>query len=120
MKEGDKYVEFEDDDELAPPLPSLNHWHQFVDGVMGKGKTSAALITRPLTEAVLLGSIACKFPKTTSNGMLPHEVRPQGSTKLVERKYAKVRTLKVFNRLTERLPQHILKRSLSSELKDVS
>lgn len=67
MKNGDKYEEFEDDDVLQKlALPSLNHWHQFVDAVQGKGKTTAGFdYSGPLTESVLLGSIACKFPKTT-------------------------------------------------------
>ena len=66
-KNGDKYEEFEDDDVLQKlALPSLNHWHQFVDAVQGKGKTTAGFdYSGPLTESVLLGSIACKFPKTT-------------------------------------------------------
>lgn len=92
MKEGDKYVEFEDDDELKRlSLPSLNHWHQFVDGVMGKGKTSAGFdYSGPLTEAVLLGSIACKFPKTTlkwNASRMKFDLKE--ATKLVERKYRK-------------------------------
>ena len=67
LKEGDKYVEFEDDDELKRlSLPSQNHWHQFVDGVLGNTKTSTSFdYSGPLTEAVLLGSVACKFPQTT-------------------------------------------------------
>jgi len=67
MKEGDKYVEFEDDDKLKElSLPSLNHWHQFVDAVRGEGDATANFsYAGPLTESVLLGSVACKFPMTT-------------------------------------------------------
>jgi predicted dehydrogenase len=43
-----------------------NHWHQFVDAVMGKRPTAAGFdYAGPLTEAVLLGSVASRFPKQT-------------------------------------------------------
>lgn len=43
-----------------------NHWHQFVDAVRGVGKTSAGFeYSGPLTESVLLGSVATRFPQTT-------------------------------------------------------
>ena len=92
LKEGDKYVEFEDDDELKRlSLPSLNHWHQFVDAVMGKGKTGAGFdYSGPLTEAVLLGSVACKFPKTTLSwnaSRMKFDLKE--ATELVKRKYRK-------------------------------
>ena len=45
---------------------AANHYHQFADAVMGKGKASAAFdYSGPLTEAVLLGPVATRFPKTT-------------------------------------------------------
>jgi len=41
-----------------------NHYFQFVDAVAGKGKTSASFdYSGPLTETVLLGSVATRFPK---------------------------------------------------------
>ncbi len=41
-----------------------NHWHQFIDAAMGSGKTSASFnYAGPLTEAVLLGSVASRFPQ---------------------------------------------------------
>ena len=47
-------------------LPTVSHWHQFIDAVRGEDKTSAGFdYSGPLTEAVLLGSIACRFPETT-------------------------------------------------------
>jgi predicted dehydrogenase len=47
-------------------LPSLNHYHQFVDAILGKDKTQANFdYAGPLTEAVLLGSVASRFPQTT-------------------------------------------------------
>ncbi len=43
-----------------------DHWHQFVNAALGHGKTSANFdYAGPLTEAVLLGSVASRFPQTT-------------------------------------------------------
>ena len=51
------------------PLPKVegtNHYHQFVDTVLGKASTSAGFdYAGPLTEAVLLGPVATRFPQTT-------------------------------------------------------
>ena len=47
-------------------LESDNHYDQFTNAVMGMGKTSAPFAySGPLTESVLLGPIATRFPKTT-------------------------------------------------------
>jgi predicted dehydrogenase len=47
-------------------LPADDHYFQFVDAVLGKAKTSASFdYSGPLTEAVLLGPVATRFPKTT-------------------------------------------------------
>ena len=49
-----------------PDTKDANHWHQFVDAILEKDKTSANFdYAGPLTEAVLLGSVASRFPKTT-------------------------------------------------------
>ncbi len=41
-----------------------NHWEQFINAARGEGKTSANWdYSGPLTEAVLLGSVASRFPK---------------------------------------------------------
>ena len=49
-----------------PKLEAADHWHQFVEAVRGNGKTSAGFdYSGPLTEAVLLGGVASRFPKTT-------------------------------------------------------
>ncbi len=51
-----------------PEVPSSDHWGEFVDGCCGKGKTSAHFgYAGPLTEAVLLGTVATRFPNTTLN-----------------------------------------------------
>ena len=47
-------------------LKGEDHWLQFVNAVQGQGKASANFdYSGPLTEAVLLGSVATRFPKTT-------------------------------------------------------
>jgi hypothetical protein len=49
-----------------PKIESVSHYHEFVDAVMGKGKTSASFdYAGPLTETVLLGPLATRFPNTT-------------------------------------------------------
>ena len=57
----DQYRDFR-----MPEFETGNHYHQFVDAVLGKGKTSTAFdYSGPLTEAVLLGPVATRFPQTT-------------------------------------------------------
>lgn len=49
-----------------PELKTNNHYHQWVDAIQGKGQTSAGFdYSGPLSETVLLGSLATRFPKTT-------------------------------------------------------
>ncbi|MCK6500482.1 MAG: Gfo/Idh/MocA family oxidoreductase, partial [Nitrospira sp.] len=49
-----------------PAIEGADHWKQFIDAVRGNGKTSAGFdYSGPLTETVLLGSVASRFPKTT-------------------------------------------------------
>lgn len=46
-----------------PELEPLDHYHQFVDACLGKTKTSAHFgYAGPLTEALLLGVVANRFP----------------------------------------------------------
>ncbi|HQR05515.1 MAG TPA: Gfo/Idh/MocA family oxidoreductase [Gemmatales bacterium] len=46
------------------PIPSNNHYLQFVDAVRGKEKTSAPFsYAGPLSEMVLLGCLATRFPQ---------------------------------------------------------
>ncbi len=43
-----------------------DHWKQFIDAALGNGKTTANFdYAGPLTEAVLLGSVASRFPQQT-------------------------------------------------------
>jgi len=49
-----------------PQVASHDHWGEFVEAARGNGKTSAGFsYSGPLTEAVLLGGVASRFPKTT-------------------------------------------------------
>jgi predicted dehydrogenase len=49
-----------------PPMETVNHYHQFVEAVMGNGKTTTSFdYAGPLTEAVLLGPLSTRYPKTT-------------------------------------------------------
>ena len=49
-----------------PRVSNNNHYHQWVDACLGKGKTSASFsYGGPLTEALLLGVVANRFPGKT-------------------------------------------------------
>jgi hypothetical protein len=49
-----------------PKVAENDHWEQFVQACLGNGATSASFdYAGPLTEAVLLGSVAVRFPDTT-------------------------------------------------------
>jgi predicted dehydrogenase len=51
-----------------PDIESGDHWGEFIDCCLGGGPTSAGFsYSGPLTEAVLLGGVACRFPKATLN-----------------------------------------------------
>lgn len=71
-----KYVDLDlsmvkSSDELGPPTSgydaeSNKHYHQFVDACLGKAKTSAPFsYASRLTETILLGTIAGRFPGKT-------------------------------------------------------
>jgi predicted dehydrogenase len=49
-----------------PEIKGNDHYHEFVDSILGKGPTSTPFTySGPLSETVLLGSLATRFPKTT-------------------------------------------------------
>ncbi|MGN6554082.1 MAG: Gfo/Idh/MocA family protein [Verrucomicrobiota bacterium] len=49
-----------------PEVRETSHWGQFVKACMGQGKTAADFTySGPLTETILLGGIASRFPQTT-------------------------------------------------------
>lgn len=51
-------------DYVLPRDNGSNHWSQFVDAILGEGKTLAPFsYSGPLTETVLLGGAATRFPK---------------------------------------------------------
>lgn len=78
-------------DYKMPEVKGANHWHQFVNAILGKDKTQANFdYAGPLTEAVLLGSVATRFPQTTLDwnaAKLTFNV-PEAS-RLVRREYRK-------------------------------
>jgi predicted dehydrogenase len=49
------------------PVGGENHWHQFIEAALGNRPKADANFdyAGPLTESVLLGSVATRFPKTT-------------------------------------------------------
>jgi predicted dehydrogenase len=54
-----KYFQF-------PEVVGEDHWQQWVEACRGNGKTAAGFsYSGPLTEAVLLGGVATRFPQTT-------------------------------------------------------
>jgi predicted dehydrogenase len=60
------YPEAQFKDFVVPKVEGTNHYFQFVDAVLGKAQTSAGFdYSGPLTEAVLLGPLSTRFPKTT-------------------------------------------------------
>jgi predicted dehydrogenase len=73
-----------------PKIATDDHYHQFVDAIQGKAKASAAFdYSGPLTEAVLLGPLATRFPKTTllwDSAKLKFANSPE-ATGYVRRKY---------------------------------
>lgn len=49
-----------------PEIAEKNHWGEYVDACRGQGRTTAGFnYSGPLTEAVLLGTIALRFPQAT-------------------------------------------------------
>jgi len=53
-------------DYVQPDATDTNHWEEFVLACQGEGTTSTPFsYAGPLTEAVLLGGVASRFPQTT-------------------------------------------------------
>lgn len=60
------FPETEFQDFAWPKAASVNHYFEFIDAVLGKGTTSTPFsYSGPLTEWVLLGPIATRFPQST-------------------------------------------------------
>ena len=73
-----------------PEVESANHYHQFAEAVLGNGPTWTPLdYSGPLTEAVLLGPLATRFPNTTlewNGAKLKFRNSPE-ATRFVRRRY---------------------------------
>jgi predicted dehydrogenase len=73
-----------------PEITAINHYFQFVEAVQGKGKTTTQFdYSGPLTESVLLGPLATRFPKTTlqwDSAKLKFTNSPE-ATRFVRRQY---------------------------------
>lgn len=78
-------------DVARPKLDPQDHWYQFIDAVRnGGGATSANFdYAGALTEAVLLGGIAARFPQTTLDWDAAALAFPQNreATRFVRREY---------------------------------
>jgi len=77
-------------DHSLPQITGNDHWAQFVDACLGKGRTAANFdYAGPLTEAVLLGSVATRFPQTTLqwNAQKLKFTNPKEANHFVRRKY---------------------------------
>ena len=74
-------------------VASQHHWHSFIDAVRGEGPLPSANFdySGPLTETVLLGGIATRFPKEELIWDAPNLAfkNNQKATELVKRKYRK-------------------------------
>ncbi len=58
---GERFADVE-----VPPREDVDHWHQWVDACRGLGEPSAAFpYAAALTETVLLGNVALRFPHET-------------------------------------------------------
>jgi hypothetical protein len=50
-------------DVIRPELPPRNHYHHFVEACLGGEKTESHFAqTGPMTEAILLGTVAIRVP----------------------------------------------------------
>jgi predicted dehydrogenase len=73
-----------------PQAESVNHYFQFADAVLGNGRPSTPFdYSGPLTEAVLLGPLATRFPNTTLewNAAKMHFRNSKEAERYVRRRY---------------------------------
>lgn len=73
-----------------PEDETTNHYFEFAEAVLGNGKTSAAFdYAGPLTEAVLLGPLATRFPAATLqwNGAKAKFTNSSEANRFLRRKY---------------------------------
>jgi len=74
-----------------PEMDQANHYHQFVDSCLGKDTCSASFTySARLTEAILLGVIANRFPKKTLHWNIESaQFKESEANKLLDFKYRK-------------------------------
>ncbi len=74
---------------MFPDIGSRDHWGDFVEACLTGSPTSAPFsYAGPLTEAVLLGSVACRFPQTTLKWNGPQlKFEEAEANKFIQRKY---------------------------------
>ena len=80
-----------------PSQEAANHYFQFVEAILGNGKTTTGFeYSAPLTESVLLGPIATRFPGATLewNAKKMHFTNSAEATRFVQRKYRAGWTMK--------------------------
>ncbi len=73
-----------------PEAQRTDHYLEFAEAVLGNGKTSAGFdYSGPLTESVLLGPLATRFPNTTLawNGAKAKFTNVRGANAFLQRKY---------------------------------
>lgn len=76
----------------APELETLNHYHDFVEAAMGNGVAGANFdFSGPMSEAVLLGNVANRFPGETLtwNAKRLRFDGHSAATRMLKRRYRK-------------------------------
>jgi hypothetical protein len=72
-----------------PAVESGDHWGEFIGACLGHGRTGASFsYAGPLTEAVLLGGVASRFPQTTLQWNAARlEFDSQAANQFIRREY---------------------------------
>jgi hypothetical protein len=77
---------------VMPEEVRTDHYFEFADAVLGNGKTSTPFdFSGPLTESVLLGPLATRFPNTTLewNGAKAKFSNSTEANRFLRRRYRK-------------------------------
>tara|TARA_Y100001934_G_C11846217_1_gene537398 strand:+ start:161 stop:454 length:294 start_codon:yes stop_codon:yes gene_type:complete len=75
-----------------PELDTRNHYHHFLDAILGKTKNESYFEqTGPMTEAILLGTVAIRTPdqKLSWDASNLSITNHSGANKLIKRNYRK-------------------------------
>ena len=92
VSEAQLFPENKFQDYKRPEISGNNHYHQWVDACLGQGETSASFsYGGPLTEALLLGVVANRFPeqKLIWNAEKLEVTNLQQANALIKREYRK-------------------------------